>query len=275
MAPCVSLPSLIYAGMANLLTPQDGVVASDPVQGAQLVNAGYTKCFTSNCDFYISPEVKETIQQSNGYYTCPRCRKTYDMLEDVPWHGAPEDVGNFTLGQGGGTRIGLSMMDQADIGEDLIHAHGLPGYGPIVWWHQGGACSKSPLDGATADWGIEVKTIGYDALHHRFIPGRPKEKASKNQQAAEMGLQGILGVLVLLDYRRSVADVYVKEMPLTPWQDVQGTFRQGVVAYRKNTGLQLLEEIPFQNPFMQPEHPVPQVAQPVTTGSPFAQEAPF
>lgn len=242
------------------LTSQDGVVSSSLEETEALRYAGYTKCSTPNCNFFISPQSEQAILQHNGYYTCPVCKRSYDLQQDLPWHGAPEESGNFALGQGGGgTRIGLNMTEQAQIGEDLIRNQGeLPGYGPIIWWHEGAANSASPLDGATRDWGIEVKTLGYDAMHHRFIPGREQEKSAKNTQATEMGLRGILGVLVLLDYRRSMADVYVKEMPLQPWLDSQGKTRQGIAAFRKNTAQRLLEELPFKNPFMDPANPSPQ-----------------
>jgi hypothetical protein len=150
------------------------------------------------------------------------------------------------------------MKDQAQIGEDLIeHIGDLPGYGPITWWHPGGSLSNSPLDGATREWGIEVKTIGYDSLHHRFIPGRQKERDDKNQQSREMGLKGVLGVLVLLDYRRDVADIYVKEMPLEPWQAGNGQTYQGVSTFRKNTAQKLVAEVPFKNPYKDPDSPTP------------------
>jgi hypothetical protein len=150
------------------------------------------------------------------------------------------------------------MADQAQIGENLIRAQGeLPGYGPITWWHPGDATSRSPLDGATKDWGIEVKTIGYDSLHHRFIPGRPMEKEAKNSQAAEMGLQGILGILVVLDYRRDVADIYAKEMPIGPWQTSTGQALYGVASFRKSSAQHLIAEVPFDSPFKDPNNPAP------------------
>lgn len=254
------------------LTLQDGVLANSPQEAEALRYADYTKCSTPECNFFISPQSEQAILQHNGYYTCPKCQRSYDLQQDLPWHGAPEESGNFALGRGGGgTRIGLNMSDQAQIGEDLIRdQHELPGYGPIIWWHEGPAAANSPLDGATRDWGIEVKTLGYDAMHHRFIPGRTQEKAAKNGQAAEMGLKGVLGVLVLLDYRRSMADVYVKEMPLSTWVNNAGRPQQGVAAFRKNTGTRLLEEIPFKNPFMDPSNPTPQGPQ--EHGSAFAEQ---
>jgi hypothetical protein len=197
-------------------------------------------------------------------------------MEDLPWHGAPEEQADYndeqgqserhnaepgTFVPGGATRIGLSLQEQAQIGEDTVeHLGSLPGYGSIVWWHPGGATVPSPLDGATKEWGIEVKTIGYDATNHRFIPGRTSEKDAKNSQAEEMGLKGVLGILVLLNYRTSEADIYVKEMPLTPWQNSTGREIRGVAAFRSGTGQHLLEKVKFNNPFMNPLSGAPTVA---------------
>src|SRR5208282_4762837 len=239
-----------------LLAPNEGKLATD---GQDILQAaGYKNCYGPRCNFFISPEAQQTVvdHPDGGYYTCPHCKHSYDLMEDLPWHGAPDE--SFVYEPGGGTRIGLSMVEQAQIGEDLIRDQGsLPSYGPITWWHDGGAAVSSPLDGATAQWGIEVKTIGFDATHHRFIPGRAVEKEAKNAAAERMGLMGILGVLVMLNYRTSKASVYVKEMPLAGWNDGMGRPRKGVAAFRTNTGQRLLEEIPFHNPFMDPHSGAP------------------
>lgn len=255
-----------------ILTHDDGLIARTPEDAEQAEAAGYQKCPTANnnwtkgttgqpCDFWISPEAQSSLQNSGGYFTCPRCQRSSDLLHELPWHGVSDereinrnqqqdqDANGWQAG--GGTRIGLRMDEQAQIGEDLVENLGeIPGYGPITWWHQGGASSPSPLDGATADWGIEVKTLGYDATHHRFVPGRPKEKIDKNEHASQLGKKGILGVLVMLDYRRSVADIFVNEYPLD-----QG----GVKSFRSSQkGVQrLVAEVPFRNPLMDPHDPSP------------------
>lgn len=247
-----------------LLDNQHGARAFSPEEAEELEKSGYQKCYKPGCNFFISPDSQQEIQShpDAGYYTCPKCRTTWDTMSHLPWHGAPEDYLE-PFYSGGGTRIGLSMADQSQIGEDLVQEHGLPGYGPIIWWHPGGATSQSPLDGTTQEWGIEVKTIGFDAAHHRFIPGRPKEREAKNNAAAELNLKGVLGVLVLLNYRTSMASIYVKEMPLAPWSNAQGKPQQGIAAFRSNTAQKLIEEIPFKNPFMNPHnndpHPPSQV----------------
>jgi hypothetical protein len=242
-----------------LLSPEHGEVAYSPEQAEELNGAGFQKCYKPSCNFFISPQAKSEVEthQDQGYYTCPKCNHSYDLMDHLPWHGAPEEYLPRLFEEGGATRIGLTMVEQAQIGEDLIREHGLPGYGPILWWHEGGASAASPLDGTTKEWGIEVKTLGFDATHHRFIPGSPEEKGNKNRAAAELKLKGVLGVLVMLNYRTSMASVYVKEMPLETWTNATGRQINGVAAFRSNSGQRLLEEIPFKNPFMDPHSGAP------------------
>jgi hypothetical protein len=244
-----------------ILTPDDGLVAKTPEEQETLQGAGYQKCYgrithtapARPCDYHISPEAQAYVQDKGGYYTCPRCRQSHDLMHDLPWHGADDDSFNQeSFSAGGGTKIGLSLKEQAQIGEDLIESlKEIPGYGLITWVHPGGALSHSPLDMSTKDWGIEVKTLGYDAIHHRFIPGRVKEKDEKDQMALGRGLKGVLGLLVLLNYRSSVADIYAREFPVDP------TTGKGVGTFRSINAQHLIAEVPFKNPFMQPEHPAP------------------
>lgn len=252
-----------------LLGHDDGIVARNVQDAEQAQAAGYIKCETFKdarrgnlpCPFYLSPEAQSAVTQAGGYYTCPRCSYSHDLLHHLPWHGASDDEWDHSsFYAGGGTRIGLGMDVQSQVGEDLVENMGeLPGYGKITWWHGGGATAASPLDGATEDWGIEVKTLGYDATHHRFVPGRPKEKNDKNAMALQMGKKGVLGVLVLLDYRRSVADIYVREYPVAEHPTTPGAYDQGVGAFRTNQGQHLIKEVPFRNPLMDPHDPSPVV----------------
>lgn len=249
-------------------TPEGGkFMPANTVQ--QLEAQGYWKCPGKRadgqpCDFWLDPAQKNQIEHSNGYFTCPRCQHSFDLMDELPSHGltgAPEGVEPEAFTAGGKTRIGLPLGDQGQIGENIVAKLGeLPGYGPITWWHPGGATSASPLDGSTAEWGIEVKTLNYDNLHHRFAPGGERGDLNiqdKNNMAQEMGLKGVLGVLVMLDYRRDVADIYVKEMPLDPWRNAQGKWQQGVAQFRKNTAQHLVAEVPFPNPYKNPDNPAP------------------
>jgi hypothetical protein len=246
-----------------ILNFNDGVIARDPAQAQQLEAAGYHRCYGKRaykgqpCDFFLSPQTVEHVKdQGGGYYSCPRCGQSFDLLEHLPWHGVSQDEWDpSSFASGGGTRIGLPMQDQSQIGEDLIaHIGELP-------------------DGTTEEWGLEVKTLGYDTTHHRFIPGGVRggfdEKAAKNEMAQQLGLKGVLGILVLLDYRRSVADIYAKEMPLEGWLNGQGKMQQGVAAFRSNTAQHLIAEVPFKNPLMNPADPSPISHTPVEEPMPF------
>lgn len=268
----------------GLLTREDGAVARSPEEAEQFREAGYVKCHNNKmqmnnggaqrgmpCPFWISPEGQDHIEKAmGGYYTCPVCSESFDLLNTLPYHGmtptdAEENAQRDTdqlgyLNRGAGTMSGLSINDHGQIGEDIVRNMGeIPGYGPITEWHgdvAGGPGAHAPLDGATAQWGIEVKTIDYGAKNHRFIGGgsRPRvgepynELTSKMQAAVADGKVGVLGVLVLLDYRRSVADIYVKEFPS----------EQGKIGhFRSSSGQHLVKEVPFSNPFMDPSHPAP------------------
>jgi hypothetical protein len=252
-----------------------GVLANSPEEEQQLLRADYQKCHNQLCKFYFSPEVTYSAYQSGqDQISCPHCGFAQHLLQPL---GNAQSAEGFQ--PGGRTISGLSLAEQAQIAEDLVEQMGqLPGYGAITWWHQGGATAKSPLDGATADWGIEVKAVNRDAKNLRFIPGRSNEKAAKNAQAAEMGLKGILGVLVLLDYNRSVADIYVKEMPIDTWNPSQradgrgGWGTQGVFAYRHHTGNHLVAEIPFKNPLLDYTNSAPRVQ---STTPNITDEVPF
>jgi hypothetical protein len=228
--------------MSTDLTPgydEQGQMANDPSQAGQLQEQGYYKCLNPMCDFHFSPE-RMSSHDAMDTLDCPNCQRSYNMLDSAPF--AQAGGGNdSSYSAGGGTIAGISMKDQGEIGEDIVRSLGeIPGYGSITWWHEGGAQAASPLDGGTADWGVEVKTLNVDA---------------KNQ----MGYKGVLGVLVILDYRRSVADIYVREMPLgeTPSHP---NATPGVFAWRKHNGTHLVKEVPFANPFLQPNSPAPEVS---------------
>ncbi|WP_028058362.1 hypothetical protein [Candidatus Solirubrobacter pratensis] len=232
----------------NVDTSPEGQVAGSAQEAATLQQAGFEKCYNPVCDYHIHPDRLATHDEYDAF-TCPSCRKTYNLLDPAPFA-----QGRFT--PGGRTIVGLSPTEQGRLAENIVKGLGeIPGYGPITWWSD---IYNSPLDGGTAEWGIEVKAVAVDAKNHRFIAGRPSEKASKNETAAKMGYKGVLGILVMLDYRRSVADIYVKEMPLAG-VTIGGRRFEGIFAYRAHTVPKLIEEVPFRNPFLEPDHPSPTV----------------
>jgi hypothetical protein len=263
-----------------LLSTADGIIARTPQEAQSLTAAGYQKCEGKRlgrpCDFFIAPEVIAGLHEHGGYYSCPRCNQSFNAIHAEPWRRSdiPEEEGWAN------TQSGLDINDTPQLGEDTVESMGgIPGYGNFEWFHHGGANATSPLDAMLPKWGVEIKTLLYDSMHHRFIPGgvRSKqttgydEKASKNQAAVEAGKRGVLGVLVLLNMRTSKADIYAKEMPVAGWQTSQGRTVQGVAAFRSNTG-KLVASVPFKNPYMDPTHPAPHGP---TSQSAFAQEEPI
>lgn len=236
----------------------DAQTRKQQVTPQQLHAAGWMDCPRCH-QFWMDPQTKAQVEAQGGYFTCPKCRLTTDLMNNLPWHGVQEEDYYPRGNTGGGTAIGLPMEDVGQIGENIVlQMREIPGYGPITWWHPGGAGSPSPLDGACGDWGIEVKTVTYDSASHYWHPGSGKEIEDKSAQAAQMGFKGILGVMVLLNFRDDKADVYVKELPLTPWRDAAGVQRPGGAAkWHKRTGVKVASGIPFESPYKNPHNPAP------------------
>ena len=144
----------------------------------------------------------------------------------------------------------IDPENQNNIGKEIIANLGeLPGYGPILWWDDSGS---HPFDGATKYWAIDVQTVDRNDPYHKYYAdnGRhnyPKITESKNKAAKEMGLKGILGVLVVLDYRNDVAEIHAKEMPLRPhW--FNEAMKAGGYSWRKYNAPKILENVKFKNP---------------------------
>lgn len=247
------------------MDPREGQIAANPEQATELEHKGYTKCHNQLCDWWISPEAVQAVSEAGQQYRCPRCTLSYDLNTVV---GAFPRQETSMFQPGGTTIAGVSLQEQAQIAEDLVEGlKTIPGYGPITWWHQGGATAASPLDGACQGeggvWGIEVKAVNADAKNLRFIPGAPKYKAMKNAHAEREGWMGILGILVLMNYRTSKADMYSKAYPLggIPQPGHGGWATTGIGAFRHNAAgvTQFLAEVPFKNPLVDPKHPAPNV----------------
>jgi hypothetical protein len=258
-----------------------GIVADNPQQITELQQQGFTKCRNPMCDYWLSPEEEQGL--SGRYtFTCPRCKITYPLLEAAPFRiGAQGGVeGNETeddydepLGianRNYETSVGLSRKELGQLGEKVVgDLKTIPGYGPITWWSP---VYHNPIDGGTEDFAIEVKTVVIDVQNHRFVPGEPERKEAMIAKAESMGYKAILGILVILDFRRSVADIYAMEMPLGPWVTQGNRPVQGPVAYRKHNGQKLVAEVPFQNPFLNPSNPQPEptaLSEGLTPDTPF------
>jgi hypothetical protein len=247
-----------------------GQVARTPQEQQQFEQAGWIKCRNPVCNYFLSDEEFQDMENNGHYFSCPNCKLTYPLLDPTPFNiqgGAVEGNPNpgyeveGIKGRDYETMVGLTMKQQGDIAEELVKGlKEIPGVGPITWWSD---TYNDPIDGGAGEWGIEVKALCIDVKNHRFIPGAPKRKEQMVARAQELGFKGILGILVVLDYRRSVADIYLKEMPLGPWRTPpatgypQGLEVSGPVAWRKNTHDRMIAEVPFQNPFLNPRNPEP------------------
>lgn len=247
-----------------------GVVADNPQEIQSLQQEGFIKCRNPMCDYWVSPQEQTSMEENENHtFTCPRCKLTYPLLDPiafqnqagriVPTQPQDEYEREEPLGianRNYETTVGLSRKELGDLGEGVVKNLGqIPGYGPLTWWHPE---YHLPIDGGTKDFAVEVKTIVIDVQNHRFVPGLPKRKEDMMTVAREKGYSAILGVLVILDFRRSLADVYAMEMPLDPWVTQGGRPVQGPVAYRKHNGEKLVAEVPFENPFLNPANPEPQ-----------------
>jgi hypothetical protein len=241
-----------------------GQTAQNPQQAQQLEGEGFLKCRNPACWYYIAPQEFEDMEDQDYYFSCPVCKRTYPLMDANPFtmhngvaignqYESPEAEG--IANRNWETTVGLTMKELGDLGEDVVqNLKVIPGYGPITWWSPS---YNNPIDGGTKDHAIEVKTICIDIKNHRFIPGGPDRKQAMIAKAQELGYSVILGVLVILDFRTSLADVYTMEMPVGPWVTQGNRQVQGPVAYRKHNGQQLAAEVGFPNPFLMPQKEEP------------------
>jgi tRNA nucleotidyltransferase (CCA-adding enzyme) len=280
------LSAPVNSDVANIQEHEDGIVAPSPEEASNLAKAGFTKCANPRCDFWINDETVHDYYKSQGgvmdrqlgedneTWRCPRCGTQQYLLATAPFAPTAHEAYTFSPGNRHQlTTSGLTSRQMGEVAENILKSAGsLEGYGPIVWWSED---YWSPLDGATSDWGLEIKGIDFAAQNHRFVPGKPRDKYKKNEMAEQMGLKGILGVLIVLDFRRSVADIYAQEYPVirkaqtAPRSDggalsfgghwpthLKNDWHQGVGAFWKHStsAMHLVKEVPFQNPFSDPNN---------------------
>lgn len=235
----------------------EGQVPETPQERQQLDQAGYVPCYNARCDFMISPEIEEYVPPGQQFFfTCPRCGHTYDLNSKV---GVPGGMGTS----------GLDPTTAGDVAEQVVQSLGeIPGYGPILWWHKGRSQTPSAMDGAVAEWGVEVKSADAAAANQRANFG-VDERQNKAQAASDASLwaqelgdesliaivgkmkwHGVLGVLVVLDFQTSTADVFVREMPLS-WNLKKGQWH-GILNFRSHNATLVAEAVPFTNPLPEP-----------------------
>jgi hypothetical protein len=258
----------------------DGFYASSPEEIEAAEHLGYQKCHNPKCGVMMSPETQQRIASGPGFYTCTHraCLKTFHLANEWPEYNPSGRSYSELMDEGesqkqnlpyhitgGVRRSGYNVAEVGDIGESVVQSMGhIPGYGDITWWHHGGAASNSPLDGATDEWGIEVKTLDITSLNHRFIAGGRRknddgtildEPLSKMQAALEEGKKGVIALLVVLNFYNSTADVYAKEFATEVGR--LGHF------YTHSSGVKLLARgLSFANSNLDANHPSPDVIRP-------------
>lgn len=114
---------------------------------------------------------------------------------------------------GGCTRVGLSLKEQGDIGEEIIQRLKVLGpWGEIVEWC---AHYNAPLDGITSlGWGIEVKTKSTRSAKWAYEPGNRKSRDRKRAEARSRKLKGVLETSVHMDFDTSKARIDIRERPI-------------------------------------------------------------
>lgn len=257
--------------LSDLDTHPDGTLATSPLHAQELEHNGYQACRNPRCDHMHGPEVQEAAGGNiDANHVCQHC-----SLDQKLFKRAGKDTG-------GGTNAGISMDEQSQIGEDMVQALGeIPGYGKIAWWQKGPAAgATSALDGATLNWGIEVKTYNWanedprGKINSTARAAKARAISDPNLFAKEVNdpkfnailgqqkFQGLLGILVLLDFMTDLADIYGHAMPKDP---VSGMLRPEDIGHvtkpslspRYQTPLRFVirEKVPFTSSLPDPRKP--------------------
>lgn len=154
----------------------------------------------------------------------------------------------------------IDEQTQNELGREIVAQLGqIPGYGPIVWWNN--SENKMSIDGTTRLWAIDICSANIiDPYQQRYDPSKgshyPRDTKRKDEMVRRMNLKGILGLLVILDYRNDMADIYGREMLLKPhW--FNEALKEGSYGWRKYNAPKLIEKVKFKNPYKDPHHDVP------------------
>lgn len=248
---------------------ESGQVAKTPQEQQALVDQGFLKCRNPVCSYFLSPEELSDAEHDDHFFSCPSCKLTYPLMDSSPFQlrdggvtgttPVEQDPNGFIPGvknRNWETKIGLSMKEQGDLAEKLVQEVGeFPPYGPITWWSPVYNC---PIDGGIGEWGVEVKALCIDVKNDKFIITGNERKQAMIDTAKALGFKAILGIGVILDYRRSVADIYTKEMPFEERRGDNGQMIWGPISFRPRTAVHFAKEVPFDNPFLNPHHEEPQ-----------------
>jgi hypothetical protein len=262
----------------QVVSPAQGTQPFNPNSGDQypytaealrLQEEGWVKCRNPRCDYWLDPEEFDEVAHGDGQFVCPRCHMSYPFLDVAPFGNLDQGAG---AASGSGideryddwhdrdrTIVGLPPKDMGDIGENLLKSLGeLPEYGEFTWFASNEAYND-PIDAGIGEWAVEIKTLCIDAKNQRFVIGEQHRREAVIQRAIELGFTAILGVLVVADFRTSVADIYAREMDLGEWKTKGNRPVRGPVNFKKDTAPRLLTQVPFENPFLDPNSPAPDV----------------
>lgn len=254
------------------------LVINNPVAEDYYTNQGFTPCEGDvGCRNWLSPEEREDARQQGGTYTCPQCQGSFEPIEPT-LHSLPA-MGN----PGGYARSGLKNTSLGHLGEHIVFTEVASRpewkrrYGEIVWHRPGlgdfaggGAGVGHPVDGISVDpqgspWAIEVKAadagnvrpgfnLGKDerASKHAFVEAVPEE--FQVQQNLPPQIDNLLGVCPLFDFEKSLVHIWVKEMQRGPWKALNGKTitSWGNFFPHERSGVLLLADVPFKNPYMDP-----------------------
>ena len=114
---------------------------------------------------------------------------------------------------GGWTHCGLSSAQVGAIGEAVVRDHGdmkhLGQTGSKLW----SEVYHNPFDGMT-DQGVplEVRTIDWASRNRAFRPDKVDERQPKMDYMLAHNIERVGCILVGLDFRRSLAYIYIREM---------------------------------------------------------------
>jgi hypothetical protein len=196
-------------------------------------------CINPKCDYVFTDADKAEISLNDGWFTCPKCRYSYDYYYDI------------IPGRGGYTLAGLTMKSMGDIGEKLIEEmHNVPQLGTVTWISED---INDPLDAIIGPFGVEIKTNHSQAQPRFKITGTTWDSTAKQkipmrrvklQECANKGLRPAI-VGVRLNFYNDQADIFVRPDSMSDsWIGVPGLSHVATVDFE------------HLNPFKDP-HKVP------------------
>lgn len=170
--------------------------------------AGFMRCPDPTCRLFIPDH--RLHDDPDEPWSCARGHTyTWRELEEKAYGDS-----------GGWTHAQLTCTEQGQIGEAVVRElHDLGECGKVAGWHDE---YHAPLDGWTdAGWGIEVKSLNAEARNYAFVVGTRLMRERKDKAAKKRGFKGIVGALVLLDFRTSVAAVHIRAMKRVHYFEVR------------------------------------------------------